>query len=59
MEKGAIDFIEKPLSDEVVIESIGKAANRAAQRGQSDAALKTVASSSASATVRSKSILPA
>jgi FixJ family two-component response regulator len=43
MKEGAIDFIEKPFSDEVVIESIGKAAKRAAQRGQADAALKTIA----------------
>lgn len=34
MKHGAIDFIEKPFSDEVLIESIGKAAARASERVQ-------------------------
>lgn len=34
MKQGAIDFIEKPFSDEVLIESIGKAAARASERVQ-------------------------
>jgi two-component system response regulator FixJ len=38
MKNGAIDFIEKPFSDEVLIESITRAATRAAERVQSAAA---------------------
>lgn len=34
MKHGAIDFIEKPFSDDVLIESIGKAAARASERVQ-------------------------
>ncbi|MDC9823793.1 response regulator FixJ [Devosia sp. ZB163] len=42
MKNGAIDFIEKPFSDDVLIESITHAASRAAERVQSDAALEAV-----------------
>jgi two-component system, LuxR family, response regulator FixJ len=37
MKNGAIDFIEKPFSDEVLIESITRAAARASERSQSAA----------------------
>lgn len=38
MKNGAIDFIEKPFSDDVLIESITRAAARAAERVQNSAA---------------------
>lgn len=42
MKNGAIDFIEKPFSDEVLIESIGRAAAGAAERVQSTAATEAI-----------------
>jgi len=42
MKNGAIDFIEKPFSDEVLIDSIGRAAARAAERVQSAAATEAI-----------------
>ena len=42
MKNGAIDFIEKPFSDDVLIDSIGRAASRAAQRVQNDAVLEQI-----------------
>jgi two-component system response regulator FixJ len=42
MKNGAIDFIEKPFSDDVLIDSIGRAASRAAERVQTGAALEAV-----------------
>lgn len=42
MKNGAIDFIEKPFSDDVLIDSIGRAASRAAERVQTEAALDAV-----------------
>lgn len=42
MKAGAIDFIEKPFSDEVLIESIRRAATTAAQRVQSDAVVEQI-----------------
>lgn len=42
MKNGAIDFLEKPFSDEVLIESITRAASRAAERVQSDTMLEQV-----------------
>ncbi|HEY9010871.1 MAG TPA: response regulator FixJ [Devosia sp.] len=42
MKAGAIDFIEKPFSDEVLIESIRRAATTAAERVQNDAAVEQV-----------------
>ena len=42
MKNGAIDFIEKPFSDDVLIESITRAAERAAQQTQSAATTEQV-----------------
>lgn len=42
MKNGALDFIEKPFSDEVLIDSIARAVNTAAQRLQSDALLEQI-----------------
>lgn len=42
MKNGAIDFIEKPFSDDVLIESIGRAAERAAEQTRSTAAIEQV-----------------
>ncbi|MBL8597309.1 MAG: response regulator transcription factor FixJ [Devosia sp.] len=42
MKNGAIDFIEKPFSDDVLIESIGRAAERAAEQTRSAAAIEQV-----------------
>lgn len=42
MKNGAIDFIEKPFSDDVLIDSISRAASRAAERVQTEAALDAV-----------------
>ncbi|HQZ13597.1 MAG TPA: response regulator FixJ [Devosia sp.] len=42
MKNGAIDFLEKPFSDDVLIESIRRAAARAAERMQSAAATELV-----------------
>lgn len=42
MKNGALDFIEKPFSDQVLIDSIGRAASSAAQRVQNEAALEQV-----------------
>jgi two-component system response regulator FixJ len=42
MKNGAIDFIEKPFSDDVLIESITRAAARAAERVQGAAATEVI-----------------
>ena len=42
MKNGAIDFLEKPFSDDVLIESITRAASRAAERDQSETMLGQV-----------------
>jgi two-component system response regulator FixJ len=42
MKSGALDFIEKPFSDDVLIDSIGRAVNRAAEQHQSAAAAEQV-----------------
>jgi two-component system response regulator FixJ len=42
MKNGAIDFIEKPFSDDVLIESITRAAARAAERVQGAAATEAI-----------------
>lgn len=42
MKHGAIDFIEKPFSDDVLIESIGRAANRAAERVSNEALVEQI-----------------
>jgi len=42
MKAGAIDFIEKPFSDEVLIDSISRAASRAAERLRDSAAEEAI-----------------
>lgn len=44
MKSGALDFIEKPFSDEVLIDSIGRAVNRAAEQHHSAAVAEQVRS---------------
>jgi two-component system response regulator FixJ len=57
MKNGAIDFIEKPFSDDVLIDSIGRAASRAAQRVQNDAALEQIRQRLASLSERERQVL--
>lgn len=57
MKNGAIDFIEKPFSDTVLIDSITRAAGRAAERVQSDAALEMVRQRVASLSDRERQVL--
>lgn len=57
MKSGAIDFIEKPFSDDVLIESISRAAGRAAERVQSEAALEQVRQRVASLSERERQVL--
>lgn len=57
MKCGAIDFIEKPFSDEVIIESISRAASRAAERLQSGAVLEVVRQRVASLSDRERQVL--
>lgn len=42
MKHGAIDFLEKPFSEDVLIESIRRAADRAVERRQTEAAMDQV-----------------
>ena len=42
MKNGALDFIEKPFADDVLIDSIGRAVNRAVEQHQSAAAAEQV-----------------
>lgn len=57
MKSGAIDFIEKPFSDEVLIDSIGRAASRAAERVQNDAALELIRQRLSSLSEREQQVL--
>lgn len=57
MKNGAIDFIEKPFSDDVLIDSITKAAGRAAERVQSAAALEAVRERVHSLSARERQVL--
>ena len=57
MKNGAIDFIEKPFSDDVLIESIGRAASRAAERVQNEAALEQIRQRLASLSEREMQVL--
>lgn len=57
MKNGAIDFIEKPFSDDVLIESIGRAASHAADRVRSGAALELVRQRVASLSERERQVL--
>ena len=42
MKNGALDFIEKPFSDEVMISAIGRAVEQAASRGRDEAAQQLI-----------------
>jgi two-component system response regulator FixJ len=42
MKNGALDFIEKPFGDQVLIDSIGRAATHAAQRVENEAVLEQI-----------------
>ena len=57
MKSGAIDFIEKPFGDDMIIESISRAASRAAERVQSGAALEIVKQRVASLSDRERQVL--
>jgi two-component system response regulator FixJ len=57
MKNGAIDFIEKPFSDEVLIESIGRAVTHAAERVQSEAARDAIRQRLASLSERERQVL--
>jgi two-component system response regulator FixJ len=57
MKIGAIDFIEKPFSDEVLIESIGRAAADAAGRLQSGVAREAIRQRLASLSERERQVL--
>lgn len=57
MKNGAIDFIEKPFSDEVLIDSIGRAASRAAQRVQNESVLEQIRQRLASLSERERQVL--
>lgn len=57
MKNGAIDFIEKPFSDDVLIESIARAATRASERVHSESALEAVRERLASLSERERQVL--
>lgn len=57
MKNGAIDFIEKPFSDDVLIDSITRAADRAAERVQSDAVVEQVRQRLATLSERERQVL--
>lgn len=57
MKNGALDFIEKPFSDDVLIESISRAVNRAAEQVQSEAALELLRQRVASLSERERQVL--
>lgn len=57
MKNGAIDFIEKPFSDDVLIESITRAAERAAQQTQSAATTEQVRQRIATLSERERQVL--
>lgn len=57
MKNGAIDFIEKPFSDDILIESITRAATRAAERVQSVVATDAVRQRIASLSDRERQVL--
>jgi two-component system response regulator FixJ len=57
MKNGAIDFIEKPFSDEVLIESITRAVASAAERVQNAAANDVVRQRIASLSERERQVL--
>lgn len=57
MKNGAIDFIEKPFSDDVLIDSITRAAERAAERVQSAAAIDLVRQRIATLSDRERQVL--
>ncbi|RYE78568.1 MAG: response regulator [Hyphomicrobiales bacterium] len=57
MKNGALDFIEKPFSDEVLIESIARAVSRAVERVENAAALEQTRQRLASLSEREMQVL--
>ena len=57
MKNGALDFIEKPFADDVLIDSIGRAVSRAAQQHQSVAAAEQVKSRLETLSERERQVL--
>jgi two-component system response regulator FixJ len=57
MKNGAIDFIEKPFSDDVLIDSITRAAERAAEQKRSTAATELVKQRIATLSDRERQVL--
>ena len=57
MKTGALDFIEKPFSDEVMIDSIRRAVDRAAERQRGDAAAELVRQRIGSLSEREQQVL--
>lgn len=57
MKNGALDFIEKPFSDEVLIASIGRAVNQAASRLSGDAAIAAIRARMATLSEREVQVL--
>jgi len=57
MKNGALDFIEKPFSDDVLIDSIGRAVDQAATQGRSLAALEATKERLASLSEREAQVL--
>ena len=57
MKNGAIDFIEKPFSDDVLIDSITRAVERAAEQTRSSAAIEQVKQRIATLSDRERQVL--
>jgi len=57
MKNGALDFIEKPFADDVLIESITRAVSRAAEQHQSTAAAEQVRSRLETLSERERQVL--
>ncbi len=57
MKNGAIDFLEKPFSDEVLFDSIGRAAQQAAERVRTDSEAEQVRQRIESLSERERQVL--
>lgn len=57
MKNGALDFIEKPFSDEVLIDSIGRVVELAAERARNEQAVEAVRERLASLSERETQVL--
>jgi two-component system response regulator FixJ len=57
MKNGALDFIEKPFSDDLLIDSIGKAVSRAAEQVEDVAAREAIRQRLASLSERERQVL--